>query len=96
MKTFQEMNLPESLNHTLKHIGFDEPTPIQLETIPVALKGQDVLGSAQTGTGKTAAFGIPMIAKLLSDKDSNALIMTPTRELAKQVMDQMHAMLGSN
>jgi len=96
MKTFQEMNLPESLNHTLKHIGFDEPTPIQLETIPVALKGQDVLGSAQTGTGKTAAFGIPMIAKLLSDKDSNALIMIPTRELAKQVMDQMHAMLGSN
>ncbi|MFL2659856.1 MAG: DEAD/DEAH box helicase [Alphaproteobacteria bacterium] len=94
MKTFLEMNLPESLTHTLKHIGFNEPTPIQAQTVPVALKGQDVLGSAQTGTGKTAAFGIPMIAELLSNKDSNALVMTPTRELAKQVMDQMQAMLG--
>ena len=94
MKTFLEMNLPESLTHTLKHIGFNEPTPIQAQTVPVALKGQDVLGSAQTGTGKTAAFGIPMIAELLSNEDSNALVMTPTRELAKQVMDQMQAMLG--
>ncbi len=94
MQTFQEMNLPESLIHTLQHMQFNEPTPIQAEAIPLALTGRDILGSAQTGTGKTGAFGIPLVAKLLSDPRGSALVMTPTRELATQVMKQIEAMLG--
>ena len=55
MKTFSEMGLPESLRHTLTHLNFVAPTPIQAKAIPIALKGNDILGSAQTGTGKTVA-----------------------------------------
>ena len=94
MNTFQNMGLPESLNHTLQHLQFIEPTPIQTEAIPVALAGKDILGSAQTGTGKTGAFGIPLIARLLSNPHGSALVITPTRELAIQVMSQLQAMLG--
>ncbi len=94
MKTFQEMGLPETLIHTLQHMQFNEPTPIQAKVIPLALQGKDILGSAQTGTGKTGAFGIPLVAKLLSNPLASALVMTPTRELATQVMSQLQAMLG--
>lgn len=94
MTTFQEMSLPEALMHTLEHMKFTTPTPVQAEAIPVALEGKDVLGSAQTGTGKTGAFGIPLIARLLTGDVSTALVMTPTRELASQVMGQLQAMLG--
>lgn len=94
MKTFQDMGLPEALMHTLEHMQFNEPTPIQAEAIPLALEGKDILGSAQTGTGKTGAFGIPLVAKLISDPNGTALVMTPTRELAAQVMQQVQAMLG--
>ena len=94
MKTFQEIELPEALRHTLQHMQFNEPTPIQAEAIPLALQGQDILGSAQTGTGKTGAFGIPLVAKLLASADGSALVMTPTRELATQVMTHLQAMLG--
>ncbi len=94
MKTFQEMELPEALNHTLQNMNFTSPTPIQTQAIPLALQGKDILGSAQTGSGKTAAFGIPLIAKLLSLPSGSALVMTPTRELATQVLGQLHAMLG--
>lgn len=94
MKTFEEMGLPEALVHTLQHMQFKEPTPIQAEAIPVGLEGKDILGSAQTGTGKTGAFGIPLVAKLLSNPRGSALVMTPTRELAKQVMVQLQEMLG--
>ena len=94
MTTFQSMGLPESLNHTLEHMKFSEPTPIQAQAIPLALEGRDILGSAQTGTGKTAAFGIPLVARLLLNPESSALIMTPTRELATQVISQLHLMLG--
>ena len=94
MKTFQEMGLPEALNQALQHMQFNEPTPIQVEAIPLALAGKDILGSAQTGTGKTAAFGIPLIARLLSNPLGSALVMTPTRELATQVMKQLQTMLG--
>ena len=61
MKTFSEMGLPESLRHTLTHLNFVAPTPIQSKAIPIALKGNDILGSAQTGTGKTVAFAIPCL-----------------------------------
>ena len=94
MNKFQEMGLPEALTHTLQHMQFNEPTPIQAEAIPLALKGQDILGSAQTGTGKTGAFGIPLVAKLLQSPDGSALVMTPTRELATQVMAHLQSMLG--
>ena len=94
MKTFQEMGLPEALTHTLQHMQFNKPTPIQVEAIPPALEGKDILGSAQTGTGKTGAFGIPLVAKLLSNPGGSALVMTPTRELATQVMTQLQSMLG--
>lgn len=94
MKTFQEMGLPEALTHTLQHMQFTNPTPIQAEAIPLALQGRDILGSAQTGTGKTGAFGIPLVARILSNPSGSALVMTPTRELATQVMTQLQAMLG--
>ena len=94
MNSFKEMGLPEALTHTLQHMQFNTPTPIQAEAIPLALQGQDILGSAQTGTGKTGAFGIPLVAKLLSSPRGSALVMTPTRELATQVMTQLQAMLG--
>ncbi|MDC9701252.1 MAG: DEAD/DEAH box helicase [Alphaproteobacteria bacterium] len=94
MKTFQEMGLPEALIHTLQHMKFTEPTPVQAQAIPLALQGKDILGSAQTGTGKTGAFGIPLVARLLSDPRGSALVMTPTRELATQVISQLQSMLG--
>lgn len=94
MTSFKDMALPEALTHTLHHMKFDEPTPIQAEAIPLALEGRDILGSAQTGTGKTGAFGIPLVARVLTDPEGSALVMTPTRELAAQVMVQLQAMLG--
>lgn len=94
MMTFKDMGLPKTLVHTLEQMHFNEPTPIQVEAIPLSLKGKDILGSAQTGTGKTGAFGIPLVARLLSKPRGTALVMTPTRELATQVMTQIQAMLG--
>lgn len=88
------MGLPEALIHTLQHMQFNKPTSIQAEAIPLALQGKDILGSAQTGTGKTGAFAIPLVARLLSNPHGSALVMTPTRELATQVMSQVQAMLG--
>ena len=94
MKTFQEMGLPEALIYPLQRMQFNEPTPIQAKAIPLALQGKDILGSAQTGTGKTGAFGIPLVARLLLNPCDSALVMTPTRELATQVIGQLEAMLG--
>ncbi|MCB1985555.1 MAG: DEAD/DEAH box helicase [Burkholderiales bacterium] len=94
MKHFNLLGLPEALNQALLHMQFSKPTPIQAQTIPHALGGRDILGSAQTGTGKTAAFGIPLVARLLSNSRGSALVMTPTRELATQVISQLQAMLG--
>ncbi len=91
--TFDNYGLPAKLAHALTRIKFTTPTPIQAQTIPLALKGQDVLGSAQTGTGKTGAFGIPVIAGLMENPESAALIMTPTRELAAQVVAALEPMI---
>nr|WP_205093621.1 DEAD/DEAH box helicase [Thalassobacillus pellis] len=72
-------------------MGFEETTPIQSETIPLALQGRDVIGQAQTGTGKTAAFGIPMIEKIDQDRnDIQGLVVAPTRELAIQVAEEIN------
>ncbi len=73
---------------------FTVPTPIQAAAIPPALTGKDILGTAQTGTGKTAAFGIPLVSRLLAEPQAMALVMTPTRELATQVMAMITQLLG--
>lgn len=97
MSTFQQLGLCPSLLGTLEKLGFSQPTPIQQDAIPHVLEGKDVLAGAQTGTGKTAAFGLPLIQTLLDsdikrDPQSNdvlALILVPTRELAQQVFDNL-------
>lgn len=89
MKDFSTLELPQPLMEALKRQKFSTPTPIQAETIPLAMEGKDILGSAETGTGKTAAFGIPILAKLMTEPRSIALIITPTRELATQVLDSL-------
>ena len=94
MDNFAALSLPESLRHTLEHMHFKKPTPIQIKAIPPALDGRDILGSAQTGTGKTAAFGIPLVVKLKNEPNTTALVMTPTRELASQVIKQLQTMAG--
>ncbi len=94
MDNFNDFGLPEALMHTLESMQFTTPTPIQEKAIPHALTGKDVLGSAQTGTGKTGAFGIPLVARLMLSPRGTALVMTPTRELATQVMDQLQSFLG--
>jgi len=92
---FDEMGLPQSLTRKLERIGISEPTPIQSHAIPYALNGQDVMGLAQTGTGKTLAFGLPLVAGLMAAPGSPApktvrsLILAPTRELAGQIRDQL-------
>lgn len=96
MEDFNSLGLPESLTHTLQHMQFSKPTPIQAQAIPPALDGRDILGSAQTGTGKTGAFGIPLVTRLLTNPRGTALVMTPTRELATQVMQQLQGMLGKS
>ncbi|MFN5589283.1 MAG: DEAD/DEAH box helicase [Holosporales bacterium] len=86
MTDFQSFGLPERLLQAITRVGFTTPTPIQAQTIPLALAGRDILGSAQTGTGKTAAFGLPILAGLMNQPEATALILTPTRELAGQVL----------
>lgn len=90
---FNGFGLPPKLMHALARMNFVTPTPIQIVSIPLALGGRDILGSAQTGTGKTGAFGIPLIAKLIENPQAAALIMTPTRELAAQVMANLRQMI---
>lgn len=92
----QVSGLPEQLLYSLKKMEFNTPTPIQAQSIPVALEGKDILGSAQTGTGKTGAFAIPLVSKILNNEIHSALVLTPTRELAVQVLTQIHALLGRN
>ena len=94
MENFISLNLEPTLIESLAKINFKTPTPIQAKAIPIALLGKDILGTAQTGTGKTAAFGIPLINFLLKTKKETALIITPTRELASQVMQTMNNLIG--
>ena len=94
MKNFSFSGLSLPLIQSLERLKFNTPTPIQTESIPLALEGKDILGSAQTGTGKTGAFGIPLINKLMLEPNSAALVMTPTRELATQVMQALKSFMG--
>lgn len=89
-KTFHDLGLSELTLKALLDMGFEEPSPIQERTIPLLMQGRDVIGQAQTGTGKTAAFGIPTIEKLdRSVRGVQALVLTPTRELAIQVAEEI-------
>jgi ATP-dependent RNA helicase RhlE len=84
--TFTELNLSASVLEAVRDAGYEHPTPIQAQAIPLALKGRDIMGLAQTGTGKTAAFTLPIIDRLLGGPTrTRALILTPTRELCVQV-----------
>src|SRR3989338_7966895 len=87
MNDFKEMDLPVKLQGALEAMNFQVPTPIQVKAIPVALSGKDLIGCAQTGTGKTVAFCIPLISNLLKSPGQSALILVPTRELAFQIVD---------
>jgi superfamily II DNA/RNA helicase len=91
---FKELNLHELLQAGLDDVGFQEPTPIQEQCIPLLLQGHDVLGAAQTGTGKTGAFVIPVLELMLNEKKEHirTLILSPTRELAQQIDEQIFAL----
>ena len=92
MTTFADLGLSEDILSALKDVGYETPSPIQEQSIPVLLEGRDVIGQAQTGTGKTAAFGLPMIQQVdPSDPDVQALVLTPTRELCIQVTQALRA-----
>ncbi|NUM69413.1 MAG: DEAD/DEAH box helicase [Ignavibacteriaceae bacterium] len=92
--SFQQFGLHPDLLKVLHKIGYEKPTPIQREALPIALTGRDLIGCAQTGTGKTAAFALPILNKLHGDFSgkTRALILTPTRELAAQVHDVFKAL----
>ena len=92
MPTFAELGLSKSTLESLAHLGYERPTPIQEQTIPLLLDGLDVIGQAQTGTGKTAAFGLPMVDYIdPEDPNVQAIVLTPTRELCIQVTQALRA-----
>jgi len=84
--TFADLGLSQSTLQALRDVGYSSPSPIQEQAIPALLQGRDVIGQAQTGTGKTAAFGLPILQYIDPSQDSvQALVLTPTRELCIQV-----------
>ncbi len=99
---FDTLGLTPKLNTALKRAGFKQPTPIQNKAIPLALEGHDILGLAQTGTGKTLAFGLPLVEQLLAQpgkpapKAVKALILAPTRELTNQIAESLRPLLAGS
>ena len=91
---FSDFDLPQELEMALADANFTKPTPIQEQSLPHTLGGFDLIGCAQTGTGKTAAFVIPMVTRLLQDEDSQALVLAPTRELAAQILETLRNLTG--
>ena len=92
MPQFVDLGLSEPLVEALRHLGYERPTPIQEQAIPILLEGRDVIGQAQTGTGKTAAFGLPLLDYVdPRDDEVQALVLTPTRELCIQVTQALRA-----
>ena len=88
--SFKDLNLSKKMLSSLQNLGFEKPTEIQEKSIPLIMENHNLLGQAQTGTGKTLAFGIPIVEKINpKDKDPQALILTPTRELALQVSEEI-------
>lgn len=89
--TFADLGLRPELLESIQRLGFEQPSPIQARTIPVALDGSDIVGLSQTGSGKTAAFALPALHGLdLSNKATQVLVLCPTRELAVQVCEEIH------
>ena len=88
--TFNEFNLKELLQKAIDEAGFKEPSPIQEQAIPFVLDGRDIVGQAHTGTGKTAAFGLPILNKMKGNNGVEAVVIVPTRELAMQVSDELY------
>ena len=92
VETFAQLGLSDPLIQLLNEVGYEAPTSIQQQTIPLLLAGRNLIGQAQTGTGKTAAFALPILDRLdLSRPVVQALVLTPTRELAIQVAEAIHA-----
>ena len=90
MTTFKDLQLKPELLTGLQELGFTTPTPIQASAIPLLLQGHDVAGQAETGSGKTAAFGLPLLHSLNPDlQQVQALVLVPTRELAVQVRQEL-------
>jgi ATP-dependent RNA helicase DeaD len=86
---FSELNINHNIQRALQKKGFSEPSEIQAKVIPAALKGHDIVGKSQTGTGKTAAFAVPLVAKTVRGQMCSSLVVVPTRELAKQVKEEI-------
>jgi len=89
IETFEDFNISDKLLKAIKDIGFEAPSPIQARAIPKLLQGYDLIGQAQTGTGKTVAFGIPMIEKINQEKYVQGIVLCPTRELSIQVTEEL-------
>ena len=96
MENFNSFGLNKEILKNLNNLKLTKPTPIQVQAIKPALMGKDILGSAHTGTGKTAAFGLPLIHKLMQNSSSCALILTPTRELAVQVNKSLNDLMRNS
>src|SRR3954447_16661570 len=94
VQSFTALGLRSTLTTTLAALGYEEPTPVQREAIPLLLKGRDLVGQAETGTGKTAAFALPTLQRISDCKpaprDTCGLVLVPTRELAMQVAEAVH------
>ena len=89
---FSELGLNKSILKAVDEAGYESPSAIQAESIPHLLEGRDLIGQAQTGTGKTAAFALPLLSRLdLKSKDTQILVLAPTRELAIQVAEAMQS-----
>jgi superfamily II DNA/RNA helicase len=93
---FEDFSFSERLKDNIKQKGYVLPTPIQDKAIPEIMKGKDVIGIANTGTGKTAAFLIPLIDKILKDRREKALIICPTRELATQIQSEFYGLKAAS
>src|ERR1700748_2809169 len=97
LTSFQDFGLADGIARALRDENYITPTPIQAQTIPLALEGRDVVGIAQTGTGKTAAFALPILHRLLTNrikpqpKSCRVLVLSPTRELSGQILDSFNA-----
>src|ERR671922_600619 len=92
MNAFAELGLSAPTLEALAHLGYEHPSPIQQQAIPPLLEGRDVIGQAQTGSGKTAAFGLPIVEYVdPSEHSVQALVLTPTRELCIQVTQALRA-----
>ncbi|MBT2691010.1 DEAD/DEAH box helicase [Bacillus sp. ISL-47] len=90
MTTFSDFGLSNEIVKALSNMGFEEPTPIQAQAIPIGMQGKDMIGQAQTGTGKTTAFGVPLLEQIDINEGIQGLVLAPTRELAVQVAEELN------